>query len=254
MSVKNKILSLGLCLLCTGVLLSCNNNSSGEETDGTATATKTSSAKKSTGNSGKCYEDYLGQNMENLLTKEDITKYVSMNLDEAKVNDWRDQKDPEYQHYYYIVKAGPEREKTFKTPTGTVLPINYEVGINGIKIYSEKVKNPLQSFRNSHHTLSETEKENAKAAMNKALGKSKDLTEAQKSAAGKGTGSAIDQLRFTEIEGLGDAATWSHNYHYLSMLVGNTVIDILVDVSDDENENIEVAKKLATEVLKKCNG
>lgn len=254
MNSNLKFSSAVLVFIFSGFLLSCNGDSSSNKADGTSAKTTFSqSSSKKSSKIGKCIANYSGTNMENLLTKEDIAQYVSLNLDDANVDDWRNQ-SPDYQHYFYVVDAGPDREKKIKTSFGSEVPISYKVGIGKIEVYEDYVNDPLDTFRASHHTLSESEKENAKAAMNKALGDSKDLSENQKSAAGKGTGSAIDQLKFTPIEGLGDAATWNSKYCELSVLLGRTVLGISVDVSDDDNKNMDIAKKLAEEALKKCKG
>jgi hypothetical protein len=59
--------------------------------------------------------------------------------------------------------------------------------------------------------------------------------------------------KFEDIAGIGDAASFNKEENYLTVLVGATLFQIIAGVSKDNAVNLELAKKLATEVLAKCD-
>lgn len=62
-----------------------------------------------------------------------------------------------------------------------------------------------------------------------------------------------DDITFKDITGVGDAASWRIKEKELTVLVGKITFQVSVEVSNNDDENIELAKKLAAEVLAKCN-
>ena len=51
---------------------------------------------------------------------------------------------------------------------------------------------------------------------------------------------------------MGEAASWRIKEKELTVLVGKVTFQVSVEISENDDENIALAKKLAAEVLTKC--
>ena len=58
--------------------------------------------------------------------------------------------------------------------------------------------------------------------------------------------------KFEDVPGIGDAASFNKEENYLTVLVGATTFQVIASVSKDKDVNLDLAKKLAKEILTKC--
>jgi hypothetical protein len=111
---------------------------------------------------------------------------------------------------------------------------------------------PLESFRAFYRNASATEKE---AAFKKAGEKMKEKGYDEKTtqtATNMAKDLSADEIIFKDIAGVGQAASWRIKDKELTVLVGKITFQVTANVSANDDENIELAKKLALEVLNKC--
>lgn len=58
--------------------------------------------------------------------------------------------------------------------------------------------------------------------------------------------------KFEDVPGVGDAASFNKEENYLTVLVGAITFQVIANVGKDKAVNLDLAKKLANEVLAKC--
>lgn len=112
---------------------------------------------------------------------------------------------------------------------------------------------PLESFRAFYRNATAAEKE---AAFKKAGERMKEQgydAKAVDAATGVGKDLSADEIIFKDIQGVGDAASWRIKDKELTVLVGKRTFQVSAEISANDDENIALAKKLAAEVLAKCN-
>jgi hypothetical protein len=111
---------------------------------------------------------------------------------------------------------------------------------------------PLENFRGFYRNASAAEKEAAfKQASEKLIEKGYDGKTVE-TATSLGKDLSADEIIFKNIDGLGEAAVWRIKEKELTVLVGKTSFQVSVEISENDEENIALAKKLAQEVLNKC--
>ena len=111
---------------------------------------------------------------------------------------------------------------------------------------------PVESFKAFYRNVSAEEKEEAfkKAGeLMKEKGYDEKTTE---TATAMAKDLSSETVTFKEISGIGDAASWRIREKELTVLVGEITFQVSVDISANDEENIELAKKIAQEVLSKC--
>ncbi len=110
----------------------------------------------------------------------------------------------------------------------------------------------LENFQSFYKNSTAAEKEAAfKQAAESMKEKGYD-TKTVDAATSMGKELAADEIIFKNIEGLGEAAVWRIKEKELTVLVGKITFQISVEVSENDEDNINLAKKLAQEVLNKC--
>lgn len=111
---------------------------------------------------------------------------------------------------------------------------------------------PVESFKAFYRNVSAEEKEEAfkKAGeLMKEKGYDEKTTE---TATAMAKDLSSETVTFKEISGIGDAASWRIREKELTVLVGEITFQVSADISANDEENIELAKKIAQEVLSKC--
>lgn len=112
---------------------------------------------------------------------------------------------------------------------------------------------PLESFKAFYRNTTAKEKEVAFQKAGEVMKKKGYDEKTTKTASSMGKElSSGDNITFKSIEGIGEAASWRIKDKILTVLVGKITFDITSEVSENDEENIELAKKLALEVLSKC--
>lgn len=184
-----------------------------------------------------------------MLTKEDIlTVYASIPAN----TDYKysrsaplDYQTCEYQwdsDRTYMMKVGA-REVEVPRPN--------KIGIGLLSTYGEKTKDPLAYFKNAYRTPTAEEIAEFQKMAKKKMDE-EGMTAPEQQAGKDLTSTLADQISFTSIEGIGDAAAWDHMDSALVVLVGRTKFKVYVEVSADVEANQQLAKKLAKLILAKC--
>ncbi len=240
-------------LLGSLLLISCGQKNTSEATASEIMETSSASVSSSNGNCLLAYQDKYDQ----LLPLENIQKHFTTDWKSTKKT-YILNKNPKYRnHDTYTYSWPSERTRTMEIAGRKLtVPIDNRVGLTwvGDDLYKmSKKKSDLENFQSFYRTPTKEELERAFEEADKRVGEQKDVSKDQKNAAmGLAKGMAA-QAKFEQVSGIGDAAAWKPNDNELVVLVGGLTFQVIADVSSDANSNLELAKKLALEVLKKCN-
>lgn len=195
-----------------------------------------------------CFEKYIDK-LDELLTRADILSIYTAGMQDAEM------KYPRIGPASYHVctyEWKSERTSTYKVGSyETTIPTPNRIGIGALSTYGEKIKDPLVYFKNAHRTPTAEEKAKMYEMMEEEM-KERGSTDAEAKSGTRLTGTIADKVKFTPVEGLGDAAAWDYMDSALAVLVGRTKFKVIVNISDDARENQALAEKLARLVLKKC--
>ena len=141
------------------------------------------------------------------------------------------------------------------------VPIENSVGIGFIKILTEeKLKsrgkdNYVHWFEDHHKNVTEEDMKSLEGDVDKKL-EEEGLGEESKKAA-KSIMKMASNFTFTPVEGIGDMASYETNPKTssitLDVLHGEVIFGTTVDISEDREKNLEVAKAISKEILKNCN-
>lgn len=111
---------------------------------------------------------------------------------------------------------------------------------------------PLENFKFYYRNLTTKEKEEAFKKTEETM-KNKGYSEQQtKTATNMAKDLSADEVMFRIVAGIGDAAVWRIKEKSLIVLTGKSSFQVVANISEKEDKNIELAKKLADEVLSKC--
>lgn len=241
--MKNIItLLFGACVIlaCSGTT---NNKEVAKET------TKGSSEKISQCLAEKDYK------YEELLTKEDIAKYVS--IDEPSYAEKISQTTGKYGSCTYSWDSN--RPKIEREIAGRTIPLsdNNQVTIKLLNFYTDedlernKQNSVIDLFDMGYKKLSQEEYNKLLANLEKKLGdKSKDLSRAKK---------MLDSrmnFKYKTVDDLGDRAYWKWNNYGIELvvLVGDASFTIISKTTGEKEISLKHAINFANEVLVKCSG
>ena len=197
-------------------------------------------------------------NYEELLTKADIAKHIS--IDESSYKKDVSSTQGKYGSCVYRWKSDrPDKEIT-SVVTGAVhkRPDKNEVTIKLLDFYDDDDLNryeqgsALELFDQSYKKLSAAEHDEILANMEKKLGdKPEDLARAKKM--------MDSRMKFTyeSVEELADRAYWKWSDEYgieLIVLAGTARFTILSKTTAEPETSLDHAVKFAKEVLAKCKG
>jgi hypothetical protein len=148
--------------------------------------------------------------------------------------------------------AGPRKASREVMGRKIEYPVNDSVSLKWIRVLD--AKDPLAYFRNSYRPLTEEEKAELKARMQKRMDEKAakgDVSRETANAGGKMAGGMIGGLRFERVEGVGTAAAWGGTMgsYGLKVLDRDTEFEISVDVYEDDAKNRDAAIRLAKKIL-----
>lgn len=206
-------------------------------------------ASNSTAENTACFEQYKTELM-TMLTKEEIASVYQGDLAEAELKSDVKDKYSRSASYKYYWPGDPDRSERLISNGRDLGPINYKIGAGDLVFYSDDAKFIIKRFK-STYDLTDAKKAKAREAINKELEKS-GADPKTKNTSKSISNSIIPELKFTPVEGIGDAAIWSHLHSSLIVLKGRTKFTVFVDVSDNHQEDVDLAKKLAKIILDKC--
>jgi hypothetical protein len=111
---------------------------------------------------------------------------------------------------------------------------------------------PLENFKAFYRNTTAAEKEAAFKKAGESMKEKGYDAKTTETATNMAKDLSGDDITFKDITGVGDAASWRIKEKELTVLVGKITFQVSVEVSSNDDENIELAKKLAAEVLAKC--
>lgn len=195
-----------------------------------------------------CFEKYADR-LDEWLTREDIVSIFPGLPAEAAINYSRNVPIA-YRSSVYQWKSD-RFSISFVGSREVRSPRPNKIGVGHLSVYGDRVKDPLTYFRNAHRTPTAEEKSELQQRMKTKM-EEKGLTSSQKGAGTTLTAALSEQILFTNVEGLGDAAAWDHMDHSLVILVGRVRFKVFVEISGNVEDNQELAIKLAKKILEKC--
>lgn len=241
-----------LYLLCSaGILSACSGTGESSTESSTASSTESSNV------ISQCLaaKDYQ---YEELLTKADIAKYVS--IDESSYKQKVSSTKGKYGSCVYSwTSERPEKEIISKA-TGTIYkrPDMNQVTIKMLDFYEDsdlklhEQETAIDLFDQGYKKLSQTEYDELLANFEKKLGdKPKDLAQAKKMM------DARMKFNYEPVADLGDRAYWKWHDDYgieLVVLTGTARFTILSKITGEPETSLNHAVDFAKEVLAKCAG
>lgn len=251
-----KVLFFNAWIVCVAFFIfSCNSSESeiavGEKMVSSAAASK--SDQKTASCLTKFNHDYS-----KLLTKEDVLKHISM-IDpeglEMKYDAESVKKYPEYGEIFYTWPSDrPDVQMHPSFPSK--YPDENSISLTNLDFKDGDADQLRNRFQTAYKQMSREEIDAGLARLEKSFKDkpAEELEIAKKLLKGRG------KSKNSPVEGVGDHAYWFPTKVmdlYLGskivVLAGNAQFEVLVKVSGNDEENFEVAKKIALEVLAKCN-
>jgi hypothetical protein len=236
-------------LLCLA-LVACNNST--ETSTGDAPKTEVASA---VGNADCLVSHADKGTLDQLLPLDAIRKHYNVPEGAQKQYDYRADAKKHDKDVYEYTWDSDRTGKMNVAGREITYPLSNRIGLRwvGSDLFMITGKaTPLESFKAFYRNVSAEEKEEAfkKAGeLMKEKGYDEKTTE---TATDMAKDLSADEITFKEITGVGEAASWRIREKELTVLVGERTFQVSVDISSNDEENIELAKKIAQEVLAKC--
>ncbi|HLV41222.1 MAG TPA: hypothetical protein VKY37_02995 [Brumimicrobium sp.] len=151
----------------------------------------------------------------------------------------------------YMMK-GVSKKEGAKTSLSDVMKLESPYGsvsIGHFKQY-DKMKSAVNQFTQLHRVPTKDDM----AHLNKEIDKEfdeKKLDENSKKLGKELSGGIASNMKFTEIDGIGDQAFFDHLDKSLDVRFGTFSFKVYIDSSQDFDSNVEIAKKIAQEVWDK---
>ena len=201
-------------------------------------------------------------NLDQLLTVELASEISGMPAEKSEKKYFDKMKNTAYHNVEYNWKNGRTRNMK-ELGMDMVLPVKDLVKLDGIKPRS------MKDFKNAHKAPTDEQLSHLDAKVDEALDKksgNEEINEkvekldkmnvdksTQKSVAKTMTGAIAKITRaYSDVTGIGDAASWNSFENRLYVLDKGVELSITVDLGDDANVNKEKAINLANRLLKKC--
>lgn len=183
-----------------------------------------------------------------MVTIEDIRKHHAIDLSTIEKKDGGIK--GEYGSVLYTWASDrPDLDVKVSTMSIKVPDVN-TVGVKMLSFYDDGSAETVKSFSIAYRELSEEELKTMNDNLESRYSDSAELENA------KSLLKARTNRNFELVEGLGTRAYWKWGEQYggeLITLVGRSSFTIVTKISDDPNQNLELARKLAQEVINKCN-
>lgn len=236
--MKKSALLVGIAL----ILFSCN---SGNKESSSSGENSQMASKSSDGNSYDCLKPFV-EDYSKLLTKEDMASVYAIDFENAKVK----LSTGNYgEHIYSWPSDRPDKD--YGTSAMKIIgPDNNTMGVSLLSFYSDEsdLNSSRDNFEMGYKQLSEAELNQIEENLSKQKDEVKE--------AGKDFMKVRAKSSWEFVEGTGSSAwyKWSQKFGgELAVLAGKAKFNIKVKVSEDPEENRELAKKLAEKILDKCN-
>lgn len=244
------------------VFFSCNSESSEDSSPGEGD----SSEKKEAINLSK-FEEVAVEPC-NLLTQEMITNEFDVTADELEEENYVGKNDkissydickyswkkPNYEeinkrNQIKIMESMTQSMKTGETK-GTVKMAmsmeepNFFVGVTNLDTYETEEK-AKKRFELLHQVPGKEDIEK----LNQEINKQDTLTEDNKEMGKDIAGGIVANMKFEQVNGIGTEAYWDFMDNQLDILYGAVQIGIVIHISEDHDENVKAAKKIANKVM-----
>ncbi len=155
-----------------------------------------------------------------------------------------------YQASFY--KWESTRTRTVKVADREMtVPRPDRIGVGSLTFYHERIKDPVAHFTSTYRDLTPDEESKMREIMAREM-EDKNLTGSQQKAGDALMTAVPREVKYENVEGIGDAASWDIKSSELIVLRGRVHFKIIADLSDDPSTNIAVARMLAMIVLSKC--
>ncbi|MBU1820275.1 MAG: hypothetical protein KKG00_02020 [Bacteroidetes bacterium] len=242
---------LGLSILLLSASCGGGAESAGNEAALPTSETSTASA---SGN-GDCILSYQLK-LDELLPLNVIKKHYTGEMPDAKMKYNKSAPERKATTDKYVHSWKSDRTRTMKMGNSTMeIPLQNEIGVMwvGSDLFMiGKKKTPLENFKAFYRNPTQEEMDRAfKAAEERLKSDPKYSKEQTETATGLAKSMAAND-KFEDVQGIGDAASFNKEENYLTVLVGATTFQVIAHVSKDKDVNLDLAKKLAKEVLAKC--
>lgn len=247
-------LSVFFTFIVAFAIAACNNttaNSTETSMGGTSNAEVASAA----GNAD-CLKSYADKGtLDQLLPLDGIKKHYNVPAQAQKSYSYRPEaKKHDTDTYEYTWDSNRTRKmkiagREMEYPSPNRVGLRW-VGSDLFMITSKPT--PVESFKAFYRNTTAAEKEAAFKKAGEALKEKGYDTKTTETATGMAKDLSADNITFKEITGVGEAASWRIKEKELTVLVGKVTFQVSVEISENDEENIALAKKLALEVLTKC--
>jgi len=185
-----------------------------------------------------------------------IKKHYTGEMPDAKMKYQKSAPDKSASTDKYIHYWKSDRTRTMKMGNSTMeIPLQNQIGLMwvGSDLFMiGKKATPLENFKSFYRNPTQEEMDRAfKMAEERLKSDPKYSKEQAEAASGIAKGMAAKN-KFEDVPGIGDAASFNKEENYLTVLVGATTFQVVASVSKDKDVNLDLAKKLAKEVLARC--
>ena len=251
-----KVPFLNAWLVCAAFLLFSCNSAESESAAGEKAAS-TSAGSKSGKKTASCLVKF-DHDYSKLLTKEDVLKHISIDNPEGleiKYNEKSVKKYPEYGEIYYTWpsdRPGVQISPSFPLKQ----PDDNTVSLTNLAFKEGDIADIQDRFHTAYRVMSQEEIDAGMARLEKSF-KDKPAKELETA---KGFLEARGKSKNKPVEGVGDHAYWFPTKvmdlnlgSKIVVLTGNAQFEVVAKVSGNDEENFEMARKIALEVLAKCN-
>jgi len=209
----------------------------------------------SSGN-GDCILSYQ-RKIDELLTLDLAKKHYTGDLSKAEVKYRKSAPERKADTDKCGYEWPSDRVRTMNFGGNTMkIPMSNEIAVQWIGsdlFMMDKKKSALENFKRFYRNASKEEKEKAFTIAEKVVQNKEGISkETAKAATGIAKGMASDDIIFEYVAGIGNAAAWRIKDNYLTVLVGDITFQVIADVDKDNKVNLELAKKIAADILAKC--
>jgi hypothetical protein len=235
-----------------GSLIACGGTSTQEDSASLGEAADSETA--------TCLAEYAKNNeLEKMISKEQIAEIVGKTAAELEYDEGKSSSS-RYSTVGYSWKSDEQRILTMETKVGdriikTEAPLDDQIDFGNIDILDEDNAKALEYFERTYGNKSKAAKERAKESLDRTAESRDDVTKEQAESLKK----MVDKESSVKVEGVGSSAYYGiidangMVYIDLKVLDGNTMFKITTDVSSDSDKDLEIAKKVAQQIIANCN-
>lgn len=241
-----------LITLCLLIILACG--SSGEQANAQASSTDSKKVKNS------CLAEMADRPC-TLLSAEDVSTLSGIPITGMEMEEPHETlKNPAYMMCSYEWPS--DRTQTIEMMgISSTTKVDNLISFGSVLILTDKVlnrygeKTRIEYFEDFYTNPTEEEKAEAKEIVKEELDKNEDLSNSEKSIASSIMDAAAN-FKFSPVSGIGEMASWEVNGSLsggsLIILHGNVIFKVAVNISDDNEPNLTMAKKVAQAILDQC--